>query len=419
VLTETTVKQSAQAIRLLIAGMFVSILIAGTQFVAYAAKYDLVADRVLGQPNFTDNPVNNGALPANAHLNQPRGISIVGSGQSKGRLYLADSQNSRVLSWPDAISFVNGQTADIMIDTDGVSLTLNIPSFMVVDGLGNLFVADTNNNRVLKYSSPITNGAIASVVLGQPTFNDSAPNNPIVGARTLNGPFNVAVDANNNLYVADTLNSRILKYNAPINTSYVSATVVIGQPNFTSNAPNSGGVSASSLNDPFGVTLDNFGNLYVSDTQNNRVLQFTGSITSSMSATKVIGQSNFASTTGGTSSTKISFPYGLVTDSFRNLFVADVTNNRVLQFNASISTGMAASRVFGQPDFSLNTANYSFASPPECNLGTGNPSACNLWFPYGVAIDKNQNLYIVENSNNRALGFDQPTRNYFLPLIYR
>jgi sugar lactone lactonase YvrE len=154
-----------------------------------------------------------------------------------------------------------------------------------------LYVADTNNSRVLGYRNVATfvNGGAADLVMGQPDFisgtdPDVACASP--SASNLSGPIGVAVDATGNLYVADSNNSRVLEYSAPFAGcgSFPcvggSANVVFGQNgNFTTNNCNSGGASANTLCFPVGVAVDSHGNLYVVDQDENRVLEYNSPLT--------------------------------------------------------------------------------------------------------------------------------------------
>ena len=83
----------------------------------------------------------------------------------------------------------------------------------------------------------------------------------------------MALDAQGDLYVADTLNDRVLEYDAPLATDAI-ADRVFGQPDFTHSVENNGGLSVSSLDQPWSVALDAQRNLYVADTYNNRVLEY-------------------------------------------------------------------------------------------------------------------------------------------------
>jgi hypothetical protein len=121
---------------------------------------------------------------------------------------------------------------------------------------------------VLFYSFGST---IATQVYGQPGFTTNYANNGGVSASSLNNPIYPALDSSGNLYVADTLNNRVLFY--PFGST--TATRVYGQLNsFTSNTANNGGISANSLSEPWAAALDPSGNLYVTDNSNNRVLEY-------------------------------------------------------------------------------------------------------------------------------------------------
>src|SRR4051812_38081959 len=88
-----------------------------------------------------------------------------------------------------------------------------------------------------------TNNMSASVVLGHPDFTSSTANNGDLSSATLNGPRGIAV-CNGKLVVAELSNNRVLIWNSIPSTSNVVADVVIGQPNFSSNTSNNGGISA-------------------------------------------------------------------------------------------------------------------------------------------------------------------------------
>ena len=140
----------------------------------------------------------------------------------------------------------------------------------------------------------------AGLVLGQVDFAKNAAN--LVDANGVLSPGGIAIDQSvspNRLYVADTENNRILKYNdvtALINGS--PADIVIGQADFNSYLCNQGGAAgANTLCNPGAVAVDSSGSLYVADTQNNRVLVYTGTISTGMNATIVLGQTDFSTNT--------------------------------------------------------------------------------------------------------------------------
>ncbi len=233
----------------------------------------LTATYVWGQGNsFITNTVNTGGVSANS-LDYPWGVMT----DKSGDVYVGDCNNNRVLYYPagsTTATRVYGQGGSFTSNTmnnGGVSAnSLYCPEEMVLDSHGNLYIDDEGNYRVLYYPAGSTT---ATRVYGQDgSFTSNTMNNGGISATSLSGPLALALDGNDNLYVDDDNNNRILFYPAGSTT----ATQVYGQGgSFTTNATNSGGsVSASNLNDPEGITVDSNGNLYVADSNNNRVLMF-------------------------------------------------------------------------------------------------------------------------------------------------
>ena len=226
-------------------------------------------------------------------------------------------------------------------------------------------------------------------VYGQPGFNTGAQNFGGISASSLFDPWGMAVDASGGLYVADYVNSRVLYYPAGSTT----ATRVYGQNgSFTSNSANNGGVSADSLSQPTGVALDASGDLYVADIFNNRVLFYPNNSTT---ATRVYGQNgSFTSNSannGGVSANSLNNPMALTLDSSGDLYVIDRSNNRLLFYPFGSTT---ATKVYGQAgSFTSATAN------------SGGISANSLSQPFSVALDPSGNVYVTDFANNRVLEY--------------
>ena len=379
--------------------------------------HDTTADVVQGQPNFAASVANNpNMLSANA-FHAPIYAAI---DPDSGRLFVADYLNNRVLSWLNAPAFANGQPADLVLGQPDLystwpnaggrgARTLRSPYGLALDSHGNLYVADHDNERVLEYNAPLSTGMAANHVFGQGgNFSTAIANNGGVSANSLSQPWGVALDGQDNLYVADAANNRVLEYDNPLTTDR-TADHVFGQLNSGSNDANHGSLSATSLYDPQGLALDGFGNLYVADRFNNRVLVYDAPLTTDRTADHVIGQPNLtsgAANNGGPSASSLYDPAGLALDGFGNLYVADRFNNRVLEYDAPL-TNRTADRVFGQPGFSSNAAN------------NGGTSADSLNGPTGVALDGQNNLYIADIVNNRVLEFDWALVKVRLPLMMR
>lgn len=275
---------------------------------------------------------------------------------------------------------------------------------------GKVFVVDTVNNRILRFSSTaaFANGGAAEAVIGQTDFTTgtvdagqtttTTPPVPAPSAMGLNAPVGAIVDSSGILWVADAGNNRVLAFfGAASLATGASANLVLGQSSFTTSTA---GASQVNMFGPTGVAMDSTGTLYVADRQNNRVLRFANaaSLSNGAFATGLFGQTNYLATvTGTTQSTFGSLPWGVATDSSGNLWVADTANNRVLCFNsaATAAVGANASLVLGQTDFTTGTT--SPASQSTFNA------------PVALTFDSIGRLYVSDFSNNRILVFEQPS----------
>ena len=394
-------------------------LVAGTLTVAlyaamvFGAAGDTVADRVLGQFDFSHNAAN---------LIDAHGLNVftsmaIDTSATPNRLYVADEVNNRILGYKNVTTLMNGGAADLVIgQPDFVSGTCGQKRCerrqpfrahgVAVDSGGNLYVADTSNNRVLEYNTPFAGcgsfpcvGGPAQMVFGQAgSFTTFGANNMGRSADSLAQPFAVALDSSGNLYVADAGNSRVLEYNTPLTTD-TTADMVLGQSNFTSGI--CGATSASSLCFPIGVALDGSGNLYVADEDTRRVLEYNTPLTTDTTADMVFGQGgDFTSSTpnkGGLSASSLDSPTGVSVDAGGNVYIADNFNNRVLEYNTPLTKDTVADTVFGQGG--------SFTSN---NSNNGGLSANSLAHPMGVALDASSNLYVADASNSRLLEYKTP-----------
>jgi uncharacterized protein (TIGR03437 family) len=281
---------------------------------------------------------------------------------------------------------------------------LNQPLGLAVDPTtGNLYVADYGDNRVVRFSSPFTNPTVIQpdAVYGQSTFNTTAAG---LSSTAMSSPRAVACDAAGNLWVADTGNDRILRFSAATLNSQapIAADTVIGQNSFVTGSADEGStVSATGLDTPSGLAFDAQGNLYVADYNNTRVLRFPaplGPTYKNPAANGVWGEANL--TTRGValapSATSMAGPAGLALDNSGNLYVSVPADNRVLVFPTGTAAGAAASNVFGQSSYTSNTANAG-VSPLA--------SASSLSAPNGVAIDPSGNVIVADTGNNRVLKF--------------
>ncbi len=306
-------------------------------------------------------------------------------------------------------------------DTDSPNLVegreLSQPQALAVDTSVTpfiVYVADTGNNRVLawKNAGQFVNGAFADLVIGQKDRFSTLPQGPgQVLASGLNSPAGMAVDRNGNLYVADTGNNRVLRYPAPFSQpdDYKTPDMVIGQLNLGINVANAGGITEKTLalnlgSQKNGLAFDPAGNLWVSDSANNRVLRYRSTDLASgqngPSADLVLGQADFVSRfigAGRFSRTGLSGPAGLTVDDKSRVYVADRFQRIVVYDN--LRTGASAARILG-----VQTQVPGQPPPPPINEasigGVDSP-------PQGVFM-MGARPAVLDTGNNRILIYDSP-----------
>jgi uncharacterized protein (TIGR03437 family) len=370
------------------------------------------ASRVWGQLDFSSTGVNQ-VKPGS--LNVPYSAAIDYS-SAPYALYVSDTANHRVLVWRDSARFRSGDPADLVIgqpnmrtaaanvDSGGTAATrtsLSSPAGLAVNSNdGTLYVADSGNNRVLRFPRPVNQAGriMPDAVIGQPDFTSSA--SAAVSGASLSGPVGVALGPDGNLFVADGGNNRVLEFSAGAGNG-AAAVRVYGQPNLFTGIRQSQ-VSPQTLWNPLGLTVDQASNLYVCDTAANRILVFANTQSAppaSYVASYVIGQGNFA-TTGGSG---LRSPSGVAVDSDGNIYVADTGNNRVLMYPSLVLLPIAGgtpTAVVGQPGAGGTSANWDSTD----GLATAN----GLFGPVGVYVDRQDTLYVGDVGNHRLAHFLKP-----------
>jgi sugar lactone lactonase YvrE len=374
--------------------------------VASALVGDTIGDHIVGQPDASNRTPNVSGIDASG-LHHPAGAAF----DAAGNLFVVDAYNNRVLGYRSPAT--TDQVADLVIgqpdfnsneyNNGGVTASsLASPFGVAVSTDGDLYVADYSNNRILEYDRPFETDAVADFVIGQPDFTTNVSNEDDVNADTLFNPTSLAIDTAGNLWVADASNNRVLEYNAPVATGDRVADIVIGQLSFTTSLSNNDVVDARLTNGAFAVALDSHRNVWVADVGNNRILGFDDPTRFDTTADRVLGQPSFASEaknyTGSVDASGLFQPTGASVDANDNVYVCDTFNNRVLVYTAPIATrDRVADRVIGQPDFASNLPN------------NGGTTARTLDFPTSLAIDRAGNLAIADSNNNRVVLMDAPT----------
>lgn|GEM_PF-1474120 len=315
---------------------------------------------------------------------------------------VSDNQN-RLLIWNsfpgahnDPASLVLGQStfAGITADPGGVSAsTLDYP-YGITYHEGKLFIADSENNRIVVHDSiPTGNFAAASWVLGKPDFSTFAA---LQGAAGLRDPRAIVIHEGK-FYVADSYNHRILIWNTVPSATATPADLVLGQADFNGGAVNAGSVTGSdskSFDTPAGIAFYQ-GKMIVADRSNHRVLIWNTIPTTNFApADIVLGQADMASSSanrgGAVGADTLNTPMGVAICGGR-LTVPDRSNHRILIWDEfPTSNGEPADRVLGQPDLISNTANNGGISWQSLNQ------------PYPLTCDANR-MYIADGANHRVI----------------
>ena len=380
---------------------------------AYAFANGENATTVLGYNNFTSRDT---IQPPNAStVSGPAGIAF----DSTGNLWVVDGSNSRVLEFKPPFS--SGESASTVLGaSDFVTAggfssanqtNLNIPFGLAFDSSGNLWISDTQANRIVEFKAPFSNGETESLVLGQANFTGS---NSATTQTNLNSPRGIAFDSSGNLWAADIGNSRVVEFKAPLSTGE-SENLVIGQTNFTSGVQDIPGcpqscsaqTSAASLNQPYAVAFDSSGNLWVTDPKvgnlAGRVLEYNAPFTTGESASLAIGVTGVdviptLNCFNGIGANCLSFPDYLAFDKSGNLWINDDTGGRVLEFSKPFSFNESASLVIGQPNFTAGEPN-----------GPVNATSSAFYGADGIALDSTGNLWVSAGLQNRVLEFPAST----------
>jgi hypothetical protein len=285
---------------------------------------------------------------------------------------------------PGTISTVagNGTQGSSGDGAAATSAELSTPFDTAVDSAGNIYIADTSNNRIRKVD---TSGNI-STVAGNGTQGYSGDGSVATSAE-LYSPFGVAVDSAGNIYIADSSNNRIRKVDTSGNISTVAG-------NGTGGYGGDGGAATSAeLNSPYGVAVDRAGNIYIADYANNRIRKVDTSGTISTVAGN--GTQGYSGDGSAATSAELNSPGGVAMDSAGNIYILDSSNNRIRKVDVSTSSlRFATATNVGTTDTTdgTQTATISNIGNQSLTLSAGGVSG-NPIYPASF----------IENSSDTAL----------------
>jgi len=283
-----------------------------------------------------------------------------------GNLYIADSENQRIRKVSNGVITTVAGNGTNGFSGDGgppTSAQLSYPSAVAVDALGNLYIADSYNQRIRK----VSNGVI-STVAGNGTNGFSGDGGPATSA-CLTYPSAVAVDSGGNLYISDNSLQVRMVSNGVIST-------VAG--NGTSGFSGDGGpaTDAEMASVP-ALAVDSAGNLYIADAGNARVRKVSNGVITTVAGN---GAQGFSGDNGAATSAEV-WGEGVAVDFAGNLYIAD--EGRIRKVSRGVITTVAG-----------NGTSFNGDHRPATAAQLGSPSA--------VAVDSVGNPYIADTSNNRV-----------------
>ena len=381
-------------------------------------------------------------------------------------LYVADTNNNRIMAWKNAASFRNGQPADLVIGQNDVYSTgpngpgittfttgLNAPAGLAVLN-GDLYVSDSGNNRVLRFRAPFSAPAgqqlIPDLCIGQSSFGSRTANAPAgqISATGLSAPGYLRFDKSNNLWVADAGNNRVLRYDAADISKATTpfglvAKLEIGQLDFISKQPalpnsDAGRQTFNQLASPTAINLDSAGRLYIADFDPNlgsamsRVLVFLPPFTNGMSATRIMGV--FPTLPAGSTPPSDPQLYSIVMNAPADIFflpgtqgmgVVDSGFSRILIFDTfdnwppqSTQFSPSAKALVGHASgiSGINSRDQKSLFANDGNLQGFQSSASTFWAPQ-AAIFLNNELFVADTGNNRIVVL--PYQNNSFQAAYR
>jgi sugar lactone lactonase YvrE len=315
-------------------------------------------------------------LATAADLNSPHNVAI----DAAGDIYIADMGNNRIREVTASTGIIttvagNGTAGYSGDGGAATSAELYYPTGVALDAAGNIYIADIGNNLIRKVT--VSTGDI-STVAGNHTEGYSGDGGPATKAE-MNSPYDVAVDTSGNIYISDSNNYRIREVTA--STGIITTVAGTGVGGYSGDG---GPATNAKITEPMGLVLDASGSIYFADWGNVRIRKVAVS-SGDISTVAGNGSEGYSGDGGPATAAQLYYPYGVAVDAAGNIYIADDANDRIRR--VTVSTG-DIDTVAGN-----GTAGY---------FGDGGAAtSAALKYPYGVAVDTANNIYIADEGNNR------------------
>jgi sugar lactone lactonase YvrE len=346
-----------------------------------------------------------GVSGTNASFNFPADIVPDGT----GNLYVTDKNNNRIRKIDSNNNITTFAGTGPLFDGNGTNASFNEPLGITIDNSGNLFVADSSNNKIRKIDS---SGNVTTFA-GTGTFNDGSRSN----AR-FSFPEAITKDNEGNIYIADTGNHRIRKMDTAGNVTTIAGS-------FNGGFSDGNGSNAS-FSLPLGIVRDSHGSLFVTDYQNNAIRK----ITPDGEVTTFAGSGSPGNDNGNGTDASFDSPTGIAIDPQDNLYVTDSINYLIRKITpdgevSTLADGNDPATPFGYPHVITrdnNTGNLYFSDMDYNVIRKLTPSGVltvyagsgefdyidargtNAAFnsPEGLVVDNSGNLYVSDTTNQRV-----------------
>ena len=271
-----------------------------------------------------------------ATLDSPQGLAL----DSANNLYIADTHNHRIRKLDltsGLITTIAGTTAGFSGDNASATASqLDLPTALALDPAKNLYVADTGNHRIRK----ITTTGLITTIAGNGTQGFSGDAGPATSA-AIDSPSGLALDSANNLYIADTHNHRIRRIDAT--TGLIATIAGTGIQGFSGDTTPA---TAATLALPHGLTIDANGDLYLADTANHRIRRINAT-TDLITTVAGDGTQAFSGDGGPAIAASLDSPSNTAISPSTVLTLADTGNQRIRQLTAAPAPATTIQTVAG------------------------------------------------------------------------
>jgi serine/threonine-protein kinase len=295
-----------------------------------------------------------------ASFNRPVGIAL----DNAGNLYVSDdlSATIRKINKDAVVTTLAGNGSLGFADGQGTAAAFNFPGGLAVDSSGNIYVADSGNNRIRKISPT----GLVTTFAGNGARGSA---DGICSAASFDTPWGVTIDSSGNLYVTDQGNNKIRKITPDGVVTTFAGSGAKGKTN--------GKAAIASFNHPDGLAVDAVGNVYVVDEENYIIRK----ITPNGFVTTFAGNSSIGSADGHGVNASFNVPMGVALDVAGNLYIADQGNFKIRKITPQANvTTIAGNGVYG------------FANGPAASAEFTNVS--------DLKVDKTGNIYLTDVHNH-------------------